>query len=96
MTPIHGIARGAYEEFVSYIRDKVAIIGVKNTVDYLDVQAAIGESKAEIDLAHLLTQKLSAMGMKDGAITIDDVVDVRRDFLMVQKLLKSAIDRLLH
>jgi 3-hydroxy-9,10-secoandrosta-1,3,5(10)-triene-9,17-dione monooxygenase len=58
------------------------------------VQAAIGESKAEIDLAYLLTEKLSATTFNGEKITRDDAVRSRRDFSLVMKLIKSACDRL--
>ena len=57
------------------------------------MQTAIGESKAEIDLAYLITEKLSATIFNGGKITRVDAVRQRRDMMMVLKLLQSAVDR---
>jgi 3-hydroxy-9,10-secoandrosta-1,3,5(10)-triene-9,17-dione monooxygenase len=93
MTPLHGIARGLYESFVDYTAKKAAGMGGKVS-EQPHVQAAIGESKAEIDLAYLLTEKLSATTFNGEKITRDDAVRSRRDFSLVMKLIKSACDRL--
>jgi 3-hydroxy-9,10-secoandrosta-1,3,5(10)-triene-9,17-dione monooxygenase len=93
MTPMHGIARGFYESFVGYLAKKAGGI-VGKTAELPHVQTAIGESKAEIDLAYLLTEKLSAATF--GGVPVDraDAIRTRRDFAMVLKLLMSAVDRL--
>lgn len=94
MTPMHGIARGAYESFVELTTGRAARpMGVKPG-DRADVQTAIGESKAEIDLAYLLTEKLTATIFSGGKYTRVDALRQRRDMMMVQKLLQSAVDRL--
>lgn len=93
MTPMHGIARGAFESFVEYIAAKAAGPRGKSS-EMANTQAAIGESKAEIDLAYLVTEKMSATtfnGEKRGRL---DAVRQRRDMVLVQKLLLSAVDRL--
>jgi 3-hydroxy-9,10-secoandrosta-1,3,5(10)-triene-9,17-dione monooxygenase len=58
------------------------------------IQEAIGLSHAEIDLAHLVTEKLSATVFNGGKITRVDAFRSRRDFTLVQKLIKGAVDRL--
>jgi 3-hydroxy-9,10-secoandrosta-1,3,5(10)-triene-9,17-dione monooxygenase len=93
MTPMHGIARGAYESFVEYIAAKAAGPRGKSS-DMANTQTAIGESKAEIDLAYLVTEKMCATtfdGVKRGRT---DAVRQRRDMVLVQRLLLSAVDRL--
>jgi 3-hydroxy-9,10-secoandrosta-1,3,5(10)-triene-9,17-dione monooxygenase len=94
MTAMHGIARGAYESFVEFTRHRVALMGNRDASDVAEIQSAIGESKAEIDLAHLLTQKMSATAVAEEGITVDDIVRTRRDFILLQKLLRQAVDRL--
>ncbi len=93
MTPMHGIVRGFYESFVGYLAKKAGGI-VGKTAELPHVQTAIGESKAEIDLAYLLTEKLSAATF--GGVPIDraDAIRTRRDFAIVLKLLVGAVDRL--
>ena len=94
MTPMHGIARGAYESFVDLTAGRGARpLGAKPS-DRADVQTAIGESKAEIDLAYLVTEKLSATVFEGGKTTRVGAVRQRRDMMMVLKLLQSAVDRL--
>ena len=94
MAAMHGIARGAFETFVSFTRGKSALMGSHASSEFAETQAAIGESKAEIDLAHLVTEKASATSFSDTPATYDDIVRTRRDFILIRKLLQSAIDRL--
>ena len=93
MTPMHGIARGAYESFIEFTAAKAA--GMRGKASDMErVQTAIGQSKAEIDLAYLVTEKLSATtfdGVKRGRV---DAVRQRRDMVLVQTLLQGAVDRL--
>ena len=94
MTPLHGIARGAYESFVDLTAGRGARpLGAKPS-DRVDVQIAIGESHAEIDLAYLVTEKLTATVFAGGKVSRVDAVRQRRDMMMVLKLLQSAVDRL--
>ncbi|HEV8015264.1 MAG TPA: acyl-CoA dehydrogenase family protein [Stellaceae bacterium] len=94
MTPMHGIARGAFEAFVALTAGRGARpLGAKPS-DRVDVQIAIGQSKAEIDLAYLITEKLVATVFEGKKVTRDDVVRQRRDMMMLQKLLQSGVDRL--
>ncbi|HUB96229.1 MAG TPA: acyl-CoA dehydrogenase family protein [Stellaceae bacterium] len=94
MTPLHGIARGAYESFVDLTAGRGARpMGAKPS-DRVDVQIAIGESRAEIDLAYLVTEKLTATIFKGGKVSRTDAVRQRRDMMMVLKLLQAGVDRL--
>ena len=93
MTPMHGIARGAFESFCEYIAAKAA--GPRGKSSEMDnTQTAIGESKAEIDLAYLVTEKMSATTFNGGKKTRLDAVRQRRDMVLVRSLLLSAVDRL--
>ena len=94
MTPMHGIARGAYEAFVELTAGRGARpLGAKPS-DRVDVQTAIGESKLEIDLAYLVTEKLTATIFEGKKPTRVDVVRQRRDMMAILKLLQSGVDRL--
>ena len=93
MTPMHGIARGAYESFVEFTAARGAGLAGKPS-EMAHVQTAIGEARAEIDLAYLVTEKLSATTFNGGTIGRVDAVRARRDFAMVRKLLQRAVDRL--
>jgi alkylation response protein AidB-like acyl-CoA dehydrogenase len=92
---MHGIARGFYENFVEYTARKAGGIVGKNA-ELPHIQAAIGESKAEIDLAYLITEKLSATTFSGDTVERADAIRSRRDFNMVQKLIEQAVDRLFH
>ena len=94
MTAMHGIAQGALEAFVSNTSGKVALMGTKNAAEFNDIQTAVGQSKGEIDLAHLLVAKMSALAVVDRPISIDDIVETRRDLIFLMKLLRGAVDRL--
>jgi 3-hydroxy-9,10-secoandrosta-1,3,5(10)-triene-9,17-dione monooxygenase len=93
MTPMHGIARGAFEAFVELTAARGSgILGRPSEMPH--VQTAIGESRAEIDLAYLLTEKLSATTFNGDKISRVDAVRTRRDFALVKNLLERAVDRL--
>lgn len=94
MTPLHGIARGAYESFVELTAGRGARPLGPKPADKGDVQTAIGESKAEIDLAYMITDKLSATVFNGVKITRADAVRHRRDMAMILKLLQRSVDRL--
>jgi 3-hydroxy-9,10-secoandrosta-1,3,5(10)-triene-9,17-dione monooxygenase len=95
MTPMHGIARGAYESFVELtLRRGAGPYGAPKPSDRADMQTAIGQSKAEIDLAYLVTEKLSATVFLGGRVSRVDAVRHRRDFLLIHQLLERAVDRL--
>ena len=94
MTPMHGIARGGYEAFVELTAGRGARpLGAKPS-ERIDVQIAIGESKLEIDLAYLVTEKLVATIFEGKKVTRVDAVRQRRDMMAVRKLLQGAADRL--
>lgn len=93
MTPMHGIARGAFESFVEYIAAKAAGPRGKSS-DMDNTQTAIGQAKAEIDLAYLITEKMSATTFNGGQKTRLDAVRQRRDMVLVRDLLLRAVDRL--
>jgi 3-hydroxy-9,10-secoandrosta-1,3,5(10)-triene-9,17-dione monooxygenase len=93
MTPLHGIARGAFESFVELTAGRSASFAGKPS-EMPEVQTAIGESRAEIDLAYLVTEKLSATTFNGGKPGRADAIRTRRDFAMVRKLLMSAVDRM--
>ena len=94
LTPLHGIARGAYESFVELTAGRGARALGPKPAEKADIQTAIGEAKAEIDLAYLITDKLSATIFNGVEITRVDAVRHRRDMAMILKLLQSAVDRL--
>jgi 3-hydroxy-9,10-secoandrosta-1,3,5(10)-triene-9,17-dione monooxygenase len=58
------------------------------------VQIAIGESRAEIDLAYLVTERMVATIFKGGKVAREDATRQRRDMAMVLHLLQRAVDRL--
>ncbi len=94
MTPMHGIARGAYESFVDFTSGRATNAFGGKPTDRADIQIAIGTSKAEIDLAYLITEKLNATVLEDRKVTRVDAVRHRRDFMLIQTLLQKAVDRL--
>ena len=94
MTPLHGIARGAYESFVDLTAGRGSRPMGARPSEKVDVQIEIGQSSAEIDLAYLVTEKLSATIFKGGKTRRTDATRQRRDMRLVLDLLQSAVDRL--
>lgn len=93
MTPMHGIARGAFESFVDFTRDKVSRFGAQKAAENYGVQTRLGEAAAEIDAAYVITEKMVAT-IFDGFHDEADRVRNRRDLVYVARLLKTAVDRL--
>jgi 3-hydroxy-9,10-secoandrosta-1,3,5(10)-triene-9,17-dione monooxygenase len=94
MTPLHGIARGAFESFIDLTTGRGARPLGTRPADMVDTQIAIGESHAEIDLAYLVTEKMSATVFRGGKTTRADATRQRRDMAMVLRLLQHAVDRM--
>src|SRR6185312_14891224 len=94
MTPMHGIARGAYEAFVDLTSARKARPMGAKPADRVDVQIAIGQSKAEFDLAYLITEKLVATIFEGKKPTRIDAVRQRRDMMMLKQMLLSGTNRL--
>jgi 3-hydroxy-9,10-secoandrosta-1,3,5(10)-triene-9,17-dione monooxygenase len=94
MTPMHGIARGCYESFVELTSGRGARPLGGKPADRVDIQIAIGESAAEIELAYLVTERLTTRIFRGGKVSRADAVAQRRDMMMVLKLLQRAVDRL--
>jgi 3-hydroxy-9,10-secoandrosta-1,3,5(10)-triene-9,17-dione monooxygenase len=94
MAPVHGIARGLYETLVSFKTGQKAHQGTVSASETSDVQSTIGLAKAEIDLAHLLTQKMAASAVSPKPVTVEDIMRVRRDFVLLRDILRQAVDRL--
>jgi 3-hydroxy-9,10-secoandrosta-1,3,5(10)-triene-9,17-dione monooxygenase len=94
MSPMHGIARGCYESFVELTSGRGARPMGARPSDRVDTQIAIGESGAEIDLAYLLTERLTATIFRGEKVTRAVATRHRRDMMMVLKLLQRAVDRL--
>ncbi len=94
MTPMHGIARGCYNAFVELTGGRAARPGAARPADRVETQIAVGESGAEIDLAYLITEKLTATIFRGGKVTRADAVRQRRDMMMVLKLIQRGVDRL--
>jgi 3-hydroxy-9,10-secoandrosta-1,3,5(10)-triene-9,17-dione monooxygenase len=93
MTPMHGIARGAFESFVEFTRDKLSRFNAEKVAENYAVQTNLGESAAEIDAAYLITEKMVAT-IFDGFHGTADVLRNRRDLVYVTRLLKRAVDRM--
>lgn len=93
MTPLHGLARGVYETFIDYTKSRTHRLAGGKATENPDVHRKIGESKFEIDTAYLITEKMSAT-VFSGMWSHEDRIRQRRDYLMVERLLRSAVDRL--
>jgi 3-hydroxy-9,10-secoandrosta-1,3,5(10)-triene-9,17-dione monooxygenase len=94
MTPLHGIARGAFEAFVDLTAGRGARALGARPAELVPVQIAIGESRAEIDLAYLVTERMVATIFTGGKVAREDATRQRRDMAMVLHLLQRAVDRL--
>lgn len=90
---MHGIARGAFESFVEFTRDKPSRFGSQKAAENDGVQTKLGEAAAEIDAAYVITEKMVAT-VFDGFHGEIDRVRNRRDLVYVTRVLKRGVDRL--
>ena len=74
MTPMHGIARGCYDAFVDLTGGRTARPRAARPADRVETQIAVGKSGAEIDLAYLITEKLTATVFRGGKVARADAV----------------------
>jgi 3-hydroxy-9,10-secoandrosta-1,3,5(10)-triene-9,17-dione monooxygenase len=94
MSPMFGIAQGAWEAFVAHTKKRAARpFGAPPSAN-ASVHNIIGESAAEIDLAYLITEKLSATVFQGGTVKRADALRHRRDMMYIKTLLQGAVDKI--
>ncbi len=94
LSPMIGIARGAYETFVAFSRDRVGGLGGTRVAESPLLQARVGEAAAEIDAAYAILERINR-GVLSGELATPAVgARVGRDFGFCARLMVQAVDRL--
>jgi len=94
VSPMMGVARGAYETFVAFTRNRVSIVGGAQVADVVPVQIRIGEAAAGIDAAYTILENLNRILHEEAPVTLAHRFRAKRDFAFAAKLLLGAVDLL--
>lgn len=92
--PLMGIARGAYDCFVEFARNRTPSMGRDPTAALHGVQRALGEAASEIDAAYLLAKDIDEQLRTSLPLDEARTVALRRNFTLSSRLAMRAVDRL--
>lgn len=93
--PALGAARGAYEYFVEWTKQRYLTYTQLNIAQHVPVQIRIAEIGAQIDAAELLARRCLATARKDyTGMSIETRTLLRRDFTYAMKMLVDATEAL--
>lgn len=93
--PALGLARGAYEEFVQWTRQRYLTYTALAIAQHVPVQIKVAEIGAEIDAAELLARRCLATARHDyTGMTKETRTLLRRDFTYAMKMLVDAMEAL--
>jgi 3-hydroxy-9,10-secoandrosta-1,3,5(10)-triene-9,17-dione monooxygenase len=93
--PALGAARGAYEHFVEWTKQRYLTYTQLNIAQHVPVQIRIAEIGAQIDAAELLARRCLATARKDyTGMSIETRTLLRRDFTYAMKMLVDATEAL--
>jgi 3-hydroxy-9,10-secoandrosta-1,3,5(10)-triene-9,17-dione monooxygenase len=94
--PSLGLARGAYDDFTQWTRQRHMTYTALNVAQHVPVQIRIAEIAAQVDAAELLARRALATARNDYAhITLEQRILLRRDFTYAMKMLRKAMDELI-
>jgi alkylation response protein AidB-like acyl-CoA dehydrogenase len=95
IAPMLGVARGALEDFSTYMSTKIGAYTSEKLAEQAPLQARIGEASAKIDAAELLvrnnTQRLAGETKPD----IHERVRIKRNYLYAGQLLTEAVETMM-
>ncbi|HXQ54137.1 MAG TPA: acyl-CoA dehydrogenase family protein [Stellaceae bacterium] len=92
--PLMGIARGAYDCFVEFARNRPPSMGRDPASALHGVQRAIGEAASEIDAAYLLAKDIDEQLRTSMPLGLPRTMALRRNFTLASRLALRAVDRL--
>lgn len=94
VSPMMGIARGAYDAFVEFTRHRVSTVSGAQIAEAAPVQIRIGEAQAGIDGAYTILENLNRILHDEAPVTLAHRIRAKRDFVFAAKLLAGAVDTL--
>jgi 3-hydroxy-9,10-secoandrosta-1,3,5(10)-triene-9,17-dione monooxygenase len=93
--PALGVAKGAYEHFVEWTRQRYLTYTQLNIAQHVPVQIRIAEIGAQIDAVETIARKCLATARADySGMTIETRVLLRRDFCFAMRMLIDAMEAL--
>jgi 3-hydroxy-9,10-secoandrosta-1,3,5(10)-triene-9,17-dione monooxygenase len=94
--PALGLARGGYDDFVQWTRERYLTYTQLNIAQHVPVQLKVAEVAAQIDAAELLARRALATARKDyPGMTMETRTLLRRDFTYAMRMLRDAMDSLI-
>jgi 3-hydroxy-9,10-secoandrosta-1,3,5(10)-triene-9,17-dione monooxygenase len=94
--PALGVARGGYNDFVQWTRERYLTYTQLNIAQHVPVQLKVAEIAAQIDAAELLARRALATARKDySGMTMETRTLLRRDFTYAMRMLRDAMDALI-
>lgn len=93
VTPIVGAALGAYDRWREMTRDRVTSYSREQVASLTAQQIRMAEVSAELDCAQLLLRRDLDI-VRNGPITLEQRVQLRRDYAYIATLCTRAVERL--
>ena len=94
--PALGVARGGYEDFVKWTRQRYLTYTQLAIAQHVPVQIKVAEVGAQIDAAELLARRSFETARSDyTGISIEKRALLRRDWTYAMRLLRDAMDSLI-
>jgi len=95
--PALGSARGAYNDFVEWTRQRYLTYTQLAIAQHVPVQLKVAEIGAQIDAAELLARRALSTARKDySGINLETRTLLRRDFTYAMRMLRDAMDELIN
>jgi 3-hydroxy-9,10-secoandrosta-1,3,5(10)-triene-9,17-dione monooxygenase len=94
VSPMVGVARGAYEAFIDFTRHRLATVSGAQVAEAAPVQIRIGEAAAGIDGAYTILDNLNRILHDEAPVTLTHRIRAKRDFAFAAKLLVGSVDLL--
>lgn len=94
ISPMIGVARGAYEAFVAFTRGRVSTVSGASIADAAPVQTRIGEAAARIDAAYVILENINRILHEEQPVALAHRLRAKRDFAFAGRLLAGAVDLL--
>jgi 3-hydroxy-9,10-secoandrosta-1,3,5(10)-triene-9,17-dione monooxygenase len=94
--PALGSARGGYNDFVQWTKQRYLTYTQLNIAQHVPVQLKVAEIGAQIDAAELLARRSLATARKDyTGMTLETRTLLRRDMTFAMRTLRDAMDSLI-
>lgn len=93
--PVLGLARGGYDDYVQWTRQRYLTYTQNAVAQHVPVQMKVAEIAAQIDAAELLARRALATARSDySGMTMETRTLLRRDLTYAGRMLRDAMDAL--